>query len=195
MKKLLFISFITLITLFIFSCKSEKEKTEVKLKAAIKSIFEEAAFKYNEKLTYFEIKSFEYREVGENVIDSSKLNKILIITDQYNEQVRNNQELAKKEYDLAVISKNFSSSVYKMHLENFEQYKNKAQNYIDSINYNLSLDSTIRVRMKNNTDVTPKYYQTKSYCNVKFGKENIMDTMIFYFNKDFTVFDLSKNLK
>lgn len=194
----------TTIVLFLFlfaftSCENNSQKVDISenIKLSVKKIFEDAAFKENGTVEFFDFDFVDYSKVSKNDLDSYRL--ALIGNESQNLQKRINILLqqAKANEKLAIQMGVLGQRDL---LENYKEDALKSINESialnDTLKVNVKLDSTIREKIKANQDAPKDFYRAtifvKATTNIRGENQNFLDTIRPFLNKDFRVLELNK---
>lgn len=192
MKRILFL-------LVLCSCQPDQNKLRedlrVEFENKVKKAIEDQAFKENTKLKLYEFRVLTVDTVSQLSVDSQYRYKALERITFYSKMLENSTSLVKINQSQARLYMEMGSkSLAQNALDESGEYLDKASVYRDSMLYYSRIDSLLKKKSELNTKPDLAFV-SKAFIKATFFEKqdssNMLDTAIYFFDKNKNLIDLS----
>lgn len=177
-----------------FGCTNHTKRNTQIMEDEFKKSLTDKAFQSNSKLEIFELKSLGYDSVNENHLDTLKIIQASNQFSKFQELSNINLDLSNSHIKMANIYLSLGdNTLTDMYIEDAQKDAKKAKEYRDSMAKYIKIDSLIRRRIlsrKNPELIFRSKYFLKATLTKDLKNENILDTVLTYFNKNLKIISL-----
>ncbi|MBN8821320.1 MULTISPECIES: hypothetical protein [unclassified Spirosoma] len=171
----------------LLNCEPSKEQLCSKMDDSIRKHYEDMAFKANIPLKIFDIKTVDFKMVGQDKVDSLTHDRYSNMMNAFHQAFLATNEVAKSKIELMKLGGEINGKASEYDKNRVDESLAKLKELSDSVNYYVRLDSLLEIKMKARKDDPKIYYFSKTFTKLTADNKNTLDTLYYVLNKDFKI--------